>query len=97
MSPYYEIDDSIMQVRGYKEFKLDMVDENNLKDIENSLNNGKINANNKRDLLIYINGLFRKIAEIKKKEYVHEGDDNENVNEYLERISTLKSRLEQIK
>jgi intein/homing endonuclease len=97
MSPYYEIDDSVMQVRGYKEFKLDKIDENNLNDIENSLNNGKISSNNKRDLLIYLNGLFRKIAEIKKREYVHEGDDNENVNEYLERISILKSRVEQIK
>ncbi len=92
-----EVDDSIMQVRGYKEFKLDKIDENNLNDIENSLNNGKVNSGNKRDLLIYLNSLFKKISDIKKREHIHEGDDNENVNEYLHKISTLKSRVEQIK
>ena len=92
-----EVDDSVMQNRGYEEFRLDKIDEDNLYDIENCLKNGKINSENKMDILTYLNTLFRKMSDIRKRENILVPEDNENVHDYLDRISKLRFQIEQIK
>jgi len=93
----YEIDDDSMQTRSYIEFKLEKIDEDNLRDIEKSYSIGKIDSSNKRVMLEYLVKLYKKISDIKKMEHAHEGDDNENINEYLERIISLKKNIEKIR
>jgi hypothetical protein len=94
MDDPYRPDDMSIQSRSYIEFKLEKVDEDNLREIENLLSTQKIDSSNKGWIIEYLTTLYRKIQNIKKMEYVHEGENNENVNEYLERISSLKSRIE---
>jgi len=92
----YDIDDEILNKRAYNEFVIDSIDENNLKEIEKSLSNGQINAENKSMMTEYLLKLYKKIAEIKKQEYAYEGDENTNINNYLSRIRSLMEKIKSI-
>jgi hypothetical protein len=89
----YEPDDAHIQNRSYVEFTLPKTDLDNITSIEKSLADGKITSNNSADSLDYLTRLYKKVFDVKKQEYHYEGDNNENVNEYLERISVLRSKL----
>jgi hypothetical protein len=93
----YDFDDSIMQVRSYKEFKMEKIDKDNLNEIEKNLLENKITSSNRNEILTYLSRMLRKINEIKKQEYHYEGEHNDNLNEYLKRIILLKEKIEQIK
>ncbi|HYD03175.1 MAG TPA: hypothetical protein VEC16_02650 [Alphaproteobacteria bacterium] len=89
----FELSDEHTKARAYTEFKLSKVEEDNLKDIENTINARKVDASNKGFMMTYLKSLHTKIQNVKENERQFEGDDNANVNEYLERISLLMNKL----
>jgi len=93
---YFPSDDSTTLLKAYKEFELSKTDEDNLIDIEKSIENKKLNRYNKKDSADYLDKLYRRIAEVKKNEYDYEGDANLNINEYLSRIKNLINQLDKL-
>ncbi len=80
----------------YKEFRLSDIQEHNLKEIEVELKNKKINNSNKDTMLEYLEGLYNDITKIKEVEYAYEGEQNFNINRYLQRIKKLMQEIEAI-
>lgn len=88
-----DLSDEEMQSRSYTEFKLSKVEEDSLKDIEKTVDNKKVNSDNKDFMLKYLAGLLKRVQQVKENERQYEGEDNDNVNEYLARISNLISKI----
>jgi hypothetical protein len=93
----YEPNEKVIQARNYIEFRLSKADNDSIKNIEKSITEGKITIQNSKDSLGYLTNLYKKILEIKKQEYQYEGEDNENVNKYLEKISALRNQILNLK
>jgi hypothetical protein len=89
-------DDETLQEQNYKEFKLSALQEKNLKEIEKNVAEGKINSENKEDMLVYLERLYGQINEIKKEESKYEGEENFNINRYLDKIKKLIKEIEKI-
>lgn len=92
----YDISDDEAKKRSYREFVMDRFDEASLKDIETSLEKGKINSSNKKIMIEFLINLHKKISDIKANEYAYEGDNNLNINIYLSRIKNLLEKLYRI-
>ncbi|MGV8141444.1 MAG: hypothetical protein ACP5NW_03315 [Candidatus Woesearchaeota archaeon] len=93
----YDPDEKTMQFKSYVEFKLGKIDEDNLEEIEKIVMNNQTDSSNKKWMSEYLVKLHRKISDIKKEEYSYEGEFNDNVNGYLERIALLKKRIDNTK
>lgn len=93
---FYFAGEEAIKKKNYKEYVLDSVDENNLKDIEKSLEKGIIDSTNKKMMLDYLFNLHKKISEIKRNEFEYEGENNMNVNMYLNRIRKLIEKIQEI-
>lgn len=92
----YFVGDEIIKKKNYNEFVLPKHDQESLADIEKSLKEGKINSSNKAMYLEYLLKLFGKIDTIKKNEHEYEGDNNLNVNMYLDRIQRLIKKIQEV-
>jgi hypothetical protein len=89
-------DDETLKKQNYEEFRLNSVQEHNLKEIEQSLKNKKVNGDNKKDILDYLQDLYTELSIIKKDEYQYEGEQNFNINRELQRIKKLIETVEKI-
>ena len=84
---FYFSGDDVIKKRNYKEFILSREDEESLLDIEKSIKEKK--TFNKKDILEFLQKLNAKVYAAKKNEYEYEGENNLNLNEYLDRIKKL--------
>ena len=95
LDPYFAGEDTLKK-RSYTEFKLDKVDKDNIESIEQGLASNTINSGNCSDSLEYLEDLYSKINMIKRDEFEYEGDNNENVNEYLLHIHSLIAKIKRL-
>lgn len=93
----YFVGDEIIKKKNYKEFVLPKHDQESLADIEKTLKEGKIDSSNKTMYLEYLLKLFNSIDMIKRNEHEYEGDNNLNVNMYLNRIQGLIKKIQEVK
>lgn len=89
-------DNETLKKQNYKEFKLTDIQEKNLKEIEKNYSEGKINSENKKDMLEYLETLHVEISKTKENEREYEGENNFNINRYLKRIEELIKKIEKI-
>ncbi|MGV8151087.1 MAG: hypothetical protein ACP5NV_05145 [Candidatus Woesearchaeota archaeon] len=92
----YFVGDEVIKKKNYKEFHLPKEDEDSLKDIEKTLHAGKINSSNKSMYLDFLYKLYVKVQMIKKNEYEYEGENNLNVNIYVDRIQSLIRKINEV-
>ena len=81
----------------YKEYKLDSIERNNLKEIERMFAEKLFTKNNVKDSLSYLMEFEQKISHIIEVEYKYEGDANYNMNAALKRIKFLIEKLRSIR
>ena len=92
----YFVGDETIKKKNYNEFVLPKEDQASLKDIEKSLDAGKINSSNKNMYLEFLFKMHGKIDVIKRNESEYEGDNNLNVNIYLNSIQSLIKRIQKV-
>lgn len=90
---FYFASDEAIKRRNYKEFVLSPLDQDSLKDIENTIAKGKVTDENREEIVEFLEGLHRRIMAVKRNEYEYEGEQNLNVNEYLMHIQKLLQRV----
>ncbi len=89
-------DEETIKKQEYSSFKLTEVQEKNLAEIEMELKEKKIHPDNKDEVLDYLENLYSDISKIKEAEYSYEGEQNFNINRYLQRIKKLISEIEKL-
>jgi hypothetical protein len=89
-------DEETLKKQVYEEYRLEPVHEKNLKEIENNVRQKKVTADNKQDLLNYLQDLHTELSMIKQEEYQYEGENNFNINRDLQRIKRLILEIEKI-
>lgn len=93
MDDPYDVPDSTLNKKAYKEFTLDIIDANNLAEIEKALSK-PIDDKTRHDFLEYLSKLSARLNDIRAAEREYEGDLNINVNAYIRRVITLIERLQ---
>lgn len=89
-------DDETLKKQSYQGYKLSSVQEKNLQEIEKELKEGKLSHSNKEDVLDYLNGLHIELLKVREQEYSYEGEDNLNVNRYLQRVKKLIEAIDKL-
>lgn len=92
----YFVGDETIKKKNYGEFVLAKEDQASLDDIEKTLKAGKINSSNKNMYLDFLFKLHGKIDIIRRNEREYEGDNNLNVNIYLDRIQRLIKKIQEV-
>jgi len=92
----YFVGDETIKKKNYNEFVLPKEDQASLDDIEKTLKEGKIDSSNKNMYLEFLFKLHGKIDIIRRNEREYEGDNNLNVNIYLNRIQSLIKRIQEV-
>jgi hypothetical protein len=92
----YFVGDETIKKKNYGEFVLPKEDQASIDDIEKTLKAGKVNSSNKNMYLEFLFKLYGKIDIIKRNEREYEGDNNLNVNIYLDRIQRLIKKIQEV-
>lgn len=92
----YFVGDETIKKKNYGEFVLPKEDQASLDDIEKTLKAGKVNSSNKNMYLEYLFKMYAKIQTVKNNEREYEGENNLNVNIYLNRIQSIIKKIQEV-